>query len=71
MKKFVVAQLENYSKTDWTSQVQRDLEEVGIKLSFEDIKNMYKTQFKNFVTKNLKYSPHISKVPNKVKRQKR
>ena len=31
IKNFFVAQLENSSKTDWTSQVQRDLEEIEIK----------------------------------------
>ena len=53
IKKFFFAQLENSSKTDWTSQVQRDLEEIEIKLTFEEIQNMSKSQFKKLVTKNI------------------
>ena len=34
MKKFFNLQLEHSSKTDWTSQVQRDIKEEGIQLSF-------------------------------------
>ena len=45
MKKFFNAQLENSSKTDWTSQVEKDLKELEIKLTIEDIKIMSRNKF--------------------------
>ena len=50
MKKFFYAQIENSSKTDWTSQVERDCQELKITLNHEEIKAMSKNMFKNYVT---------------------
>ena len=46
MKKFFHSQLENSSKTDWTSQVEKDLKELEMKFTFEDIESMSKTNLK-------------------------
>ena len=46
LKKFFNAQIENSTKTDWTSQIKKDLTELGINLEIEDIKLMSKNGFK-------------------------
>ena len=56
MKKFFNAQLENSSKTDWTSQVEKDLKELEIKLTFEDIESMSRNKFKNHILKKIESS---------------
>ena len=43
------AQLKNSSKRDWTEQVKRDLKELNIHMSFEEIKSMSKNSFKKYV----------------------
>ena len=45
MKKFLYAQMENSTKTDWTSQIKKDLKELEINLEMEDIKLMSKKKF--------------------------
>ena len=53
MKKFFNAQLENSSKTDWTSQVERDLRELEIKSTLEDIRSMSKNKLKDHIMKKI------------------
>ena len=57
MKKFFNAQMENSTKTDWTSQIKKDLTELEINLEIEDIKLMSKNKFKNTLLKRLKLLP--------------
>ena len=53
IKKFFNAQLKNTTKTDWTFQVLKDLEELDITNNFEDIKNMSQNIFKNYIKKKV------------------
>ena len=53
IKKFFNAQLEKSSKTDWTSQVQKDMSELKVILSFENIKAMSKNKFRNHIKKKI------------------
>ena len=53
MKKFFNAQLENSTKTDWTSQIEHDLKELDINLGIEDIQNISKNKFKNHIKKKV------------------
>ena len=59
MKKFFYAQLEKSTKTDWTFQVQKDLLELKVNLSFEEIKAMSKNMFKNHIKKKIEYEALI------------
>ena len=43
------AMIENPAKNDWIELVRKDLQDLDIKLSFEDIKNTTKEKFKVFV----------------------
>ena len=70
-KKFFNAQLENSTKTDWTFQVQKDLEELDITINFEDIKNMSKNMFKNYIKKKVEIGALIylkSQIKSKGKK---
>ena len=53
MKKFFNAQLENSGKTDWTFQVAKDMEELEIKSTMEEIKLMSKNMFKEYIRKKV------------------
>ena len=66
MKKFLNAQLENSSKTDWTYQVKRDLKELEIKLTLEDIGSMSKNKFKNHIMKKIE-SAALKYLKSKIK----
>ena len=54
VKKVLKCQTLLPSKNDWILQLQNDLEECGIELSEENIKNMKKEKFKNLVLKKIK-----------------
>ena len=49
-----MAQLENPSKNDWSEQVLKDLEDLNLHLSIDDIKEMSETVFKDKVKKSVK-----------------
>ena len=49
LKTFLNAQNEKSSKTDWTEKMKRDLKEVEIHMSFEEIKEMKETRFKKHI----------------------
>ena len=51
MQIFFNAQVEKSTKTDWTTQVQKDLKELKVNLSFEEIKAMSKNRFTNHIKK--------------------
>ena len=53
IKMFFNAQIEQSKNTDWTSQVQKDIKELKINLSFEDIKAMSKNMFRNHIKKKI------------------
>jgi hypothetical protein len=54
VKKVLKCQTLLPSKNNWILQLQNDLEECGIDLSEENIKNMKKEKFKNLVIKKIK-----------------
>ena len=44
------AQVESPAKNDWVLQVKKDLKEIGLEyMSFENIKNMKKEQFRSLI----------------------
>ena len=53
IKQFFNAQNKGSSKTDWTETVKKDLNELDIKINFEEIKCMSKTAFKKLVKKKI------------------
>ena len=52
--RFFMAQLENPSKNDWSEQVLKDLEDLNLHLSIDNIKEMSETVFKDKVKKSVK-----------------
>ena len=59
MKMFFNAQVEKSKKTDWTTQVQKDLKELKVNLTFEDIRAMSKNMFKNHIKKKIETEAFI------------
>ena len=59
IKMFFNAQVEKSTKTDWTTQVQKDLKELKVNLTFEDIRAMSKNMFKNHIKKKIETEAFI------------
>ena len=59
LQQTINAQEEQSKKTDWTSQVQKDIKELKINLSFEDIKAMSKNMFRNHIKKKMETEAFI------------
>ena len=51
MFKFLQTQLKNKRPKDWITQVLKDLEDLRINLSLDDIKELKKSELKNIVNK--------------------
>ena len=51
MFKFLQTQLKNKRPKDWITQFLKDLEDLGINLSLDDIKELKKSELKNIVNK--------------------
>ena len=56
---FFNAQIEKSTKTDSTTQVQKDLKELKVNLSFEEIKTMSKNMFKSHIKKKIETEAFI------------
>ena len=54
LSQFFQAQCDSPTKGDWVSSVYQDLEDLGLKLNFDQIKTCSKEAFKDIVKKNIK-----------------
>ena len=70
LRNFFEAQCAHPIKGDWVSTVKNDLESVGIKMSFEDIRKCSKNSFKDLVKKAIRSKAFRSLIEAKEKHSK-
>ena len=69
--KVFMAQLRNPTKGDWPLIVQKDLEDLNIKYTFDEIKKMKQERFKDIVKKACKSYSLTTLLKLKEKHKKR
>ena len=67
LNKFCIAQLENPVQGDWTNQVKKDINEVALDTSMEEIKMMSKETFKEIVKASISKAAFIYLTDEKEK----
>ena len=67
LNKFFIAQLENPVQGDWTNQVKKDINEVALDTSMEEIKMMSKETFKEIVKASISKAAFIYLTDEKEK----
>ena len=54
--RFLAAQKLRPSKNDWILEVNKNMDEIDLKMSEEEVKNMSKIKFKTLVQRKMNYS---------------
>ena len=56
IKRVFQSQIKNKSKKDWITTILKDIEELNLNVTFEDIKKMSKGHWTNIIKESIKYN---------------